>query len=137
MLPVNKSAAQPTTDPPSVYATLLAAGELERGARVTAAGPLTVECRRLLIPPGAELPWHVHDGTVIVVIARGVISRFSAIHANGVRTYSAGEAMCEQPGEVHRGRNDGTEEVELWATYLTPPGAPLSRPVPPPPWSDG
>ena len=84
--------------------------------------------QQILIAPGGHTGWHSHPGPVVVVIKSGQISFYDGDDPTcTARTYAAGEAFIDSgQGHVHIARNEGTENLELWATYFdVPPGGPL------------
>ncbi|RBO91479.1 cupin domain [Nocardia puris] len=89
--------------------------------------------RQTVIEPGGTSGWHYHDGTLVVLVARGTLDHPGA---DGVAvTYRRGRVFREPSGPAypHVARNLGTTPVTLFVVYLTPKGSPLSRSLPPPP----
>ena len=81
--------------------------------------------QQIVIAPGGHTGWHSHPGPVVVLIKSGQMSFYDSEDPTcTVRTYSAGQAFIDSgQGHVHIARNDGTENLELWATYFdVPPG---------------
>lgn len=81
--------------------------------------------QQIVIAPGGSTGWHSHPGPVVVLIKSGQMSFYSSEDPTcTVRTYSAGEAFIDSgQGHVHIARNEGSENLELWATYFdVPPG---------------
>lgn len=81
--------------------------------------------QRIVIGPGGNTGWHSHPGPVVVLIKSGQMSFYDSDDPTcTVRTYSAGQAFIDSgQGHVHIARNEGTENLELWATYFdVPPG---------------
>jgi quercetin dioxygenase-like cupin family protein len=78
--------------------------------------------QQIVIAPGGNTGWHTHPGPVVVLIKSGQMSFYGEDSA--LRTYSAGEAFVDSgQGHVHIARNEGSENLELWATYFdVPPG---------------
>lgn len=69
----------------------------------------TLEARviRFNLPAGFQGGRHYHTGDLIVYVQSGSLT---AETDNGTKTYQAGEAFYEIPGEVMRGTNDSTDE---------------------------
>jgi quercetin dioxygenase-like cupin family protein len=81
--------------------------------------------QQIVIAPGGSTGWHSHPGPVVVLIKSGQMSFYDSEDPTcTVRTYSAGEAFIDSgQGHVHIARNEGSENLELWATYFdVPPG---------------
>ena len=81
--------------------------------------------QQIVIAPGGSTGWHSHPGPVVVLIKSGQMSFYSSEDPTcTVRTYSAGEAFIDSgQGHVHIARNEGSVNLELWATYFdVPPG---------------
>jgi quercetin dioxygenase-like cupin family protein len=75
--------------------------------------------------PGAATPFHTHPGIVVVTVLSGAIT----FNVNGGETvYKEGESFVEVPNQVAQARNAGTEPARVMASFLIPPGAPLSMP---------
>lgn len=81
--------------------------------------------QQIVVAPGGTTGWHSHPGPVVVLIASGTMSFYSGDHGSCNRTtYTAGQAFVDSgQGHVHTARNEGTENLVLWATYFdVPPG---------------
>ncbi len=81
--------------------------------------------QQIVIAPGGQTGWHSHPGPVVVLIKSGQMSFYDADDPTcSVRTYSAGQAFIDSgQGHAHIARNEGAENLELWATYFdVPPG---------------
>lgn len=111
---------------------MLAKGASSAGIRVETSGSADVVVRRIVIQPGGSTGWHYHGGELIAVVQAGSLTRQFADCS--VQVSAAGQALEELAGQdhVHIGRNVGTEPVELYVTYLIPPGEPLAHDVPGP-----
>lgn len=104
---------------------------------------------RVEIPPGAKLDLHNHRGTQVarieagelsytvhdgeVVVRRGpsdgestVVRRISAGQTG---TLSAGEWIVEQPSDIHKAANEGSEPVVVYLATLLEAGAPAATPI--------
>lgn len=80
---------------------------------------------RVVIPPGAETGWHVHDIYAFAYILSGTVS---VEFADGKqRTYTSGEAFAEAVDTVHNGVNRGPEPVEIILFAIGERDAPLNR----------
>ena len=73
--------------------------------------------------PGAATPFHTHPGIVVVTVLSGELT----FNMNGTDTvYKEGESFVELPNHVVQARNVGTAPTRVMASFLIPPGAPLS-----------
>lgn len=79
--------------------------------------------QQIVIAPGGSTGWHSHPGPVVVLIKSGQMSFYDSEDPTcTVRTYSAGEAFVDSgQGHVHIARNEGSVNLELWATYFDVP----------------
>jgi quercetin dioxygenase-like cupin family protein len=118
-------AAQATPDS-KVTGTVLAQGSTPDHVRVGTDGPTEFVIRQITIAPGGSTGWHYHSGTLLAIVHKGMLTRTDS-HCRSV-SYSAGQSLVEPSGsgEIHVGRNLGTEPVELYVTYVDPARSPLS-----------
>ncbi len=79
--------------------------------------------QQIIIGPDGHTGWHSHPGPVVVLIKSGQMSFYDSEDPTcTVRTYSAGQAFVDSgQGHVHIARNEGSENLELWATYFDVP----------------
>ncbi|MFE3762330.1 cupin domain-containing protein [Streptomyces sp. NPDC059104] len=109
----------------------LAHGEGAEGFELSPqGGPCTTVVQRIVIPPGADTGWHYHPGDVLAVVAQGELTHYDAI--GRVDVHPAGTSFLEPSGMIHAhlGRNEGSEPVVMYATYVSPVGRELTLPVP-------
>ncbi|CAN5751156.1 hypothetical protein BH20VER1_BH20VER1_07340 [soil metagenome] len=81
--------------------------------------------QQIIIGPGGHAGWHSHPGPVVVLIKSGTMSFYDSEDPTcTVRYYTAGQAFVDSgQGHVHIARNEGNQNLELWATYFdVPPG---------------
>ena len=77
---------------------------------------------RYNVAPGGFFGWHSHPGPVFVHITAGTMT-FE--HDDGESVlYPTGTGFVDF-GDVHNARNNGTENLEIIAFFLTPAGAPI------------
>jgi quercetin dioxygenase-like cupin family protein len=91
--------------------------------------------QQITIAPGGTTGWHSHPGPVVVLIASGTMSFYGSEDPScTVTTYSTGQAFIDSgQGHVHIARNEGTENLVLWATYFdVPSGQPFRIDAPSP-----
>ena len=91
-------------------------------------GPATVTVRQLLIAPGEVLAWHFHPGRAYNVIKHGTLTVEDGCGA--VEVLTPGQAFEEADGRVHRAKNLGTEELEIYNTFIVPQGSPTTINIP-------
>jgi quercetin dioxygenase-like cupin family protein len=91
-------------------------------------GPATVTVRQFLVAPGETLQWHYHPGHAYNVIRRGTLTVEDG--CGQVETFRAGEAFEETEFHVHRAMNLGTEEVEVYNTFIIAAGNPTTMNIP-------
>lgn len=84
---------------------------------------------QVIIAPAGHTGWHSHPGPVVVLVKAGTLSFYDGEDPTcTVRTYSAGEAFVDRgQGHVHIGRNEGTENLELWSTFFDVPADGIFR----------
>ncbi|MEP6569532.1 MAG: cupin domain-containing protein [Acidobacteriota bacterium] len=81
--------------------------------------------QQIIIAPGGHTGWHSHPGPVVVLVKSGALTFYAGDDPTCTgRTYAAGQAFVDSgQGHVHIARNEGGENLELWATYFdVPPG---------------
>ena len=66
------------------------------------------------LPPGVQLPLHVHDAPLIAYILEGEIV---VDYGEGPEIFRKGDVAIEVLHTSHFGRNDGTEPVRLLAVF--------------------
>lgn len=86
-----------------------------------------VTVREITIAPGAGTGEHCHYGQLVAVVTAGELTHYADIYPTGVHVYETGDSIIEGAGYPHEGRNEGTEDVVLWVTYITPEGDPLAE----------
>jgi quercetin dioxygenase-like cupin family protein len=91
-------------------------------------GPATVTVRQHLIAPGETLAWHYHPGRAYNVVKRGTLTVEDG--CGRVETLAAGESFEETEFHVHRAMNLGTQEVEVYNTFIVPAGNPTTVNIP-------
>ena len=113
---------------------------LARGVPAVVAGQ-ELAVGRVTIAPGASIPTHEHPGTQVAAIVSGelIYTVFTSevpltraggdgtaepIRAGPTVVLRAGDAVVEQPGAIHEGRNAGTEPVVILLATLFEAGQP-------------
>ena len=124
-------AAEPSPTP-SISAAPVVVEELGKGEQkaavdVEVAGPLQVAFRRITLHPGAGTGLHCHEGQLIALVESGVLTHYAPVYPTGVHVYAAGDSLVEGADYEHQGKNEGTEDVVLLATYVIAKGEPLAQ----------
>jgi quercetin dioxygenase-like cupin family protein len=91
--------------------------------------------QQVIIAPGGYTGWHTHPGPVLVLVKAGQLTLYSGDDPTCTgRTYTAGQAFIDKgQGHVHIGRNEGSENLELWSAYFdVPAGQPFRIDAPAP-----
>jgi quercetin dioxygenase-like cupin family protein len=84
--------------------------------------------QQIVFGPGGHTGWHSHPGPVVVLVAQGELTLYSADDPSCTgRTYSAGQAFVDRgQGHVHIGRASAIGNTVLWVTYFdVPPAQPF------------
>lgn len=121
-LAIGRMAVGPVTaDEPQPRRQELALGRLAYHEEF--GGPAIVAVHHFTFDPGARAGWHTHPGPAWIVVSKGEMAFYDA---DGCRTvYPAGSAVMEQAGRVHEPRNETTEPLEFYVTFVVPPGPAL------------
>lgn len=69
---------------------------------------------RFDIPPGFQGGRHSHSGDLVVYVLQGSVNRETA---KGPRTFTAGQAFYEVPGEVMSASNQSTDEETVLLVF--------------------
>lgn len=117
-------AAAALGDPPPPVTREVAQGTQDGPVGIDVDGPVQVTFREITIPPGGTTGRHCHPGQVVGVVKSGTLTHYAPNHPGGRQVFRAGESIVEGSGYVHEGRNEGSEDLVLWATYVTPKGKP-------------
>lgn len=83
--------------------------------------------RKVTVAPGSGTGPHCHHGPLIVVVEKGELTHYSDTYFGGVHVYRAGDSVVEAARYVHEGINEGSEDLVLTVTYITPQGKPLQE----------
>lgn len=91
--------------------------------------------QQVVIAPGGYTGWHTHPGPVLVLVKAGALTLYSSEDPTCTgRTYTVGQSFIDPgQGHVHIGRNEGSENLEIWSAYFdVPPGQPFRIDAPSP-----
>ncbi len=94
------------------------------GIRLRAKHPVDVSVVTMTLAPGGTTGWHRHPGVVLIAVAEGTGTHYSADCSS--RTYSAGDVFVEsgaEPAAVVRNETDGPFVITV--TFMVPKGADL------------
>lgn len=127
LLSIPQSYAAGPQSAPSLAVKEIAQGRQDKPVRVEVEAPNQVNVREITLPPGATTGKHCHHGQLIGVVKAGTLTHYAPVYPGGVHTYTGGDAITEGSGYIHEGRNEGSTDVVLWVTYVTPEGKPLAE----------
>lgn len=85
---------------------------------------------KFVVEPGGSFGWHQHGGPVWAVIASGTLTLYDEDCQPEV--YSAGRSLFESGNHTHNAFNEGSEPVEIYATFMLPEGGESRIDVPDP-----
>ncbi|MDV8003019.1 cupin domain-containing protein [Rhodococcus sp. IEGM 1408] len=126
----SQSAAPPAAEPEPVRVLDIAEGQQSEPFEVNVDGGtdgVQVVHRKVTVAPGAGTGRHCHHGQLFVVVEKGELTHYSATYLGGVHVYRAGDSVVEAARYVHEGVNEGSEDLVLTVTYITPEGKPLQE----------
>jgi quercetin dioxygenase-like cupin family protein len=87
-------------------------------------GAIEIAAQRIVIQPGGTLGWHSHPGPTVVTILRGTMSFYHAEHCTEEIEYGPGQSFSNMPDEIHMARNEGSDELVVYASYFVPAQTP-------------
>ncbi len=75
------------------------------------------------LTPGGTTGWHQHGGPIWVVIASGTLTLYDGDDPSctGV-VYPPGSAFLDPGNHTHLARNEGSENVVVYVTFMLPEG---------------
>jgi quercetin dioxygenase-like cupin family protein len=96
--------------------------EFEDGSRVKlkTKGQIEVAVQRIVAEPGATFGWHSHPGPTIVTVLTGTLTLYHAGDCTHGTDYVAGTSFSNLPREIHLARNNGANELVVYASYFVP-----------------
>jgi quercetin dioxygenase-like cupin family protein len=127
--------------PSGVHITPLSSGTIagrahadSQGVRISTRRPAAMLVTAITVDPGGSFGWHTHPGPVLVTVGSGTLTVYDAMHGHCAKSaVHAGDAFIEDGGHVHLARNEGSQPVQLNATFLGRPGTKeFLRPAPRP-----
>lgn len=88
---------------------------------------------RFTVTPGGYFGWHQHGGPVWAVIVSGTLTYYSGDDpACTPVTYPAGSTFMDPGNHTHNARNEGSEDVVVYATFMLPEGGAVRIDMPAP-----
>jgi quercetin dioxygenase-like cupin family protein len=81
-----------------------------------------VAVHNVTVTPGSGTGEHCHHGQLIVVVEMGELTHYADVYPGGVHVYRAGDSVVESARYILEGVNEGTEDVGMAVTYITPRG---------------
>jgi quercetin dioxygenase-like cupin family protein len=116
--------------PQGVHITPLSKGTIGSSVHAKAAGiEITTHGRKdilitaITVDAGGSFGWHTHPGPVLVAVASGTLSLYEPHHGRcPKRSVRAGHGFIEGGGDVHLARNEGSQPVQIYATFLARTG---------------
>ena len=118
---VTAETARGTIDTPLKVNTKFANGSR---VKLQLRGSMEVITQRIVAQPGGTFGWHTHPGETLVVVHQGTLTLYHDEHCTSGTPYPAGTSFANHPGEVHLARNEGTQELIVFATYFAPKTTP-------------
>lgn len=94
-------------------------------AHLKTKGPIEVITQRVEAAPGSSFGWHSHPGENVNVVQQGTLTLYHAERCTYAIAYGPGTSFATHPDGVHLARNEGSETVVFYATYLAPRTNPL------------
>jgi quercetin dioxygenase-like cupin family protein len=84
-----------------------------------------VAMAQITVDPGGVSGWHSHPGGAIIIVKQGSLTVYASVGSKcETKTYTAGQAFVERPGEVDQVKNTGTIPYILFVTFpRVPQGA--------------
>jgi quercetin dioxygenase-like cupin family protein len=87
-------------------------------------GPMEIAFQRITIEPGGTLGWHSHPGPTVVTVRAGTLSFYHAEACTQEIEYATGTSFSNMPDEIHLARNEGAQQVVVFAVYFVPVNTP-------------
>jgi quercetin dioxygenase-like cupin family protein len=98
----------------------------ENGAKVRLKtnGPIELITQRIVAEPGASFGWHSHPGENVNVVKQGTLTLYHDDACAQGMEFGPGTSFPTHPSDVHLARNEGTDTLVFFATYLAPLATP-------------
>jgi len=123
--------AEDASPPPSyqsLLTPLLQSGKTVIGDPIAyPAGTPKVTAAIVIIAPGKETGWHIHQVPLFAEILEGELT--VDYGSKGIKVLKAGDSVLEAMNWPHNGMNKGTAPVKLLAVYMGAEGIPNATPA--------
>jgi quercetin dioxygenase-like cupin family protein len=98
--------------------------DFENGSEVElkTKGPMEVAVQRIVADPGETFGWHTHPGPTVVTVLSGTLTLYHAEDCTNGIDYTAGQSFSNLPDEIHLARNEGPDNLVIYASYFVPVG---------------
>ena len=122
------------TPPSGLTNTPLAVGVNTSDGTIPLQAGTNVAMAQITVGAGGSSGWHSHPGGAIIVVQQGSLAVYESVRDRcRIKTYSAGQAFVERPGEVDQVINTGTIPYVLFVTFpRVPQGVPARTDEPNP-----
>jgi quercetin dioxygenase-like cupin family protein len=78
---------------------------------------------RFTVEPGGTFGWHRHGGPVWAIVTSGTLTIYNGDDATCTpHIYGAGSAFLDSGDHTHLGKNETSDQVEIYATFMLPEG---------------
>ena len=106
------------TPPSGLVNQLLARGKNISEGTIPLQFGTDVAMVQITVAPGGSSGWHSHPGGAIIIVKEGSLTVFESVgNKCETKTYGAGQAFVERPGEVDQVINTGTVQYVLLVTF--------------------
>jgi quercetin dioxygenase-like cupin family protein len=91
------------------------------GIKISTKGPRDLLTASITVDPAGSFGWHTHPGPVVVAVASGTLTLYEVHHHRCTKQrIGPGRAFVENGGHLHLARNEGSDPVQIYATFLAP-----------------
>lgn len=78
---------------------------------------------KFTVEPGGHFGWHQHGGPLWVVVASGTLGYYGADDPTCTPViFGPGSAFMDPGSVTHTARNEGTDDVVIYVTFMLPEG---------------
>jgi mannose-6-phosphate isomerase-like protein (cupin superfamily) len=82
-----------------------------------------VAIEKVTIRPGGKSGWHMHSGSLMLLVKQGTLTNYRVVAGRCVRSViTAGDTYLEPPKVAHYARNEGKRDVVAYAVESYPKG---------------
>ena len=101
----------------------LAVGRLADAFKIQTSSPTDFHVQHVVLEPGADSGWHTHPGIALDIVKSGTLTAYLDDGQCQPVKVEAGQVFMFPAGVTHIARNEGTEPVEVYVTYVVAAGA--------------